>query len=61
MSTTAKATLAASILFCCASVAGVHYIQNEEKAVSTRQLTIESNEKKSLIRRTIEFESWCIA
>ncbi|KAG2211619.1 uncharacterized protein EV154DRAFT_544466 [Mucor mucedo] len=32
MSTTAKATLAASILFCCASVAGVHYIQNEEKA-----------------------------
>ncbi|GAA5796903.1 hypothetical protein EDC94DRAFT_510566 [Helicostylum pulchrum] len=32
MSTTAKATLAASILFCCGSVVGVHYIQNAEKS-----------------------------
>lgn len=34
MSTTAKATLAASILFCVGSVVGVHYIQLEEKVVS---------------------------
>ncbi|CAO0795700.1 unnamed protein product [Mucor circinelloides] len=31
MSKAAKATLTASIVFCCASVFGVHYIQNEEK------------------------------
>lgn len=31
MSTAAKTTLAASVLFCVASVVGVHYIQIEEK------------------------------
>ncbi|KAI8639324.1 hypothetical protein BD408DRAFT_421590 [Parasitella parasitica] len=31
MSKAAKATLTASIAFCCASVFGVHYFQNEEK------------------------------
>ncbi|CEP18987.1 hypothetical protein [Parasitella parasitica] len=31
MSKAAKATLTASIVFCCASVFGVHYFQNEEK------------------------------
>ncbi|KAI8990251.1 hypothetical protein BDB01DRAFT_780673 [Pilobolus umbonatus] len=31
MSTKAKTTLAGSILFCCASVVGVHYIQLSEK------------------------------
>jgi hypothetical protein len=34
MSTTAKATLAGSILFCVASVVGVHYIQIAEKEVN---------------------------
>ncbi|KAI7903819.1 uncharacterized protein BX663DRAFT_505330 [Cokeromyces recurvatus] len=31
MSKAAKATLTASILFCCASVFSVHYFQTEEK------------------------------
>ncbi|KAI9485726.1 MAG: hypothetical protein EXX96DRAFT_645646 [Benjaminiella poitrasii] len=31
MSKVAKATLTASVLFCCASVFGVHYFQTEEK------------------------------
>jgi hypothetical protein len=33
MSKAAKTTLTASILFCAASVFGVHYTQNEEKIV----------------------------
>jgi hypothetical protein len=33
MSTAAKVTLGTSILFCCASVYGVHYSQNVEKEV----------------------------
>ncbi|KAI8891087.1 hypothetical protein K501DRAFT_236094 [Backusella circina FSU 941] len=31
MSTAAKVTLGTSILFCCASIYGVHYSQNAEK------------------------------
>jgi hypothetical protein len=34
MSTAAKTTLAASVLFCCASIVGVHYMQTEERTVS---------------------------
>lgn len=43
MSTTAKATLAASVLFCVASVVGVHYIQIEEKEVGLLEFTLQPN------------------
>jgi hypothetical protein len=45
MSTAAKVTLGTSILFCCASVYGVHYSQNVEKEV------LKKKEKKKCIHK----------
>ncbi|KAI8343945.1 hypothetical protein BC941DRAFT_464185 [Chlamydoabsidia padenii] len=38
MSTAAKATLGASIVFCCASIYGVHYIQRYEQELMRQGL-----------------------
>jgi hypothetical protein len=38
MSTAAKVTLGASIVFCCGSIYGVHYIQRYEQEVSHRHI-----------------------
>ncbi|KAI9307168.1 hypothetical protein BJ944DRAFT_158555 [Cunninghamella echinulata] len=45
MSTAAKITLGASIVFCCASVYGVHYIQRYEQELM-RQGLIKDDERR---------------
>ncbi|CAO3624195.1 unnamed protein product [Cunninghamella blakesleeana] len=45
MSTAAKITLGASIVFCCASVYGVHYIQKYEQEIM-RQGLIKDDERR---------------
>ncbi|KAI8375821.1 hypothetical protein BD560DRAFT_445647 [Blakeslea trispora] len=46
MSKAAKATLMGSIVFCAASVFGVHYLQNEEKATLRAGVIREDERRK---------------
>ncbi|KAG0167285.1 hypothetical protein DFQ28_008419 [Apophysomyces sp. BC1034] len=53
MSTAAKCTLGASIVFCCATIYGVHYVQEYEKGLMEAGLDKDEERKKKFLQKNL--------
>ncbi|ORY97691.1 hypothetical protein BCR43DRAFT_249114 [Syncephalastrum racemosum] len=51
MSTKAKMTLGASIVFCCGTIYGVHYLQRYEKELMQRGIEKDDERRQKLAQR----------
>ncbi|KAF7727138.1 hypothetical protein EC973_007999 [Apophysomyces ossiformis] len=56
MSTAAKLTLGGSIIFCCATIYGVHYIQEYEKGLMMAGLAKDEERKKKFMQQSLNMK-----